>query len=496
LSIPVSDASSALQICEDGKTLTAQALKNGSFNPTRPILVQDTPQSIGMKVPAQMRIRDVADIVGHKYPVSVIDVQHQEELEGWTMGDLVEYFEDEERLLLSNQATRTSKRRQRRAATTSTVHQPKVLNQISMEFSKTPLSKYIKSPQFVRDLDWLDHAWPHKERSHDAPTVQYYCLTSTAGCYTDFHVDFGGTSVWYHVLEGRKEFLLIDPTVENLRIYEEWLCQSNQSELWLCDMMQEAPVKIHLQEGQTLVIPSGWIHAVYTPQDSLVFGGNFLHGLEIQKQLSINNLETRTRVPGKFRYPNYLELQFYAARMYLEMMKAGSVCQREVDGLKDLLYALKEWWKLQASPMMVTAAQGAAKESGCESVEHMIDALEKERDRIIRHGICRNPTYREKPKLKLTVATPTPKKSAGFRITLPSSSIYPMPNRKAAKREGLDEFVPGPDEELDEWKPNKALASETGKKKKSVPAPASKSKVPVKVKNPMNSRQRLMKRFK
>lgn len=457
----------------------------------------DTPQSIGMKVPAQMRIRDVADIVGHKYPVSVIDVQHQEELEGWTLGDLVEYFEDEERLLLSNQATRTSNRRQRRAANTSTAHHPKVLNQISMEFSKTPLSKYIKSPQFVRDLDWLDHAWPHKERKHDAPTVQYYCLTSTAGCYTDFHVDFGGTSVWYHVLEGRKEFLLIDPTVENLRIYEEWLCQSNQSELWLCDMMQEAPVKIHLLEGQTLVIPSGWIHAVYTPQDSLVFGGNFLHGLEIQKQLSINNLETRTRVPGKFRYPNYLELQFYAARMYLEMMRAGSVCQIEVDGLKYLLYALKEWWKLQASTTMVTAAQGAAKESGCESVEQMIEALEKERDRIIRHGICRNPTYREKPKLKLTVATPTPKKeSAGFRITLPSSSMYPMPNRKVAKPEGLDEFVPGPDEELDEWKPSKALVSQTRKKMKPFKATPSKSKVPVKEKNPVNSRQRLMKRFK
>ena len=27
---------------------------------------------------------------------------------------------------------------------------------------------------------------------------------SVGGCYTDFHVDFGGTSVWYHVMKGRK----------------------------------------------------------------------------------------------------------------------------------------------------------------------------------------------------------------------------------------------------------------------------------------------------
>jgi F-box/leucine-rich repeat protein 10/11 len=27
---------------------------------------------------------------------------------------------------------------------------------------------------------------------------------SVAGCFTDFHVDFGGTSVWYHILKGGK----------------------------------------------------------------------------------------------------------------------------------------------------------------------------------------------------------------------------------------------------------------------------------------------------
>ena len=31
-----------------------------------------------------------------------------------------------------------------------------------------------------------------------------YCLMSVGGCYTDFHIDMGGTSVWYHILHGRK----------------------------------------------------------------------------------------------------------------------------------------------------------------------------------------------------------------------------------------------------------------------------------------------------
>ena len=40
-----------------------------------------------------------------------------------------------------------------------------------------------------------------------------------------------------------------------------------------------------VREGQTLFIPTGWIHAVLTTEDSLVFGGNFLHSLNIQLQL-------------------------------------------------------------------------------------------------------------------------------------------------------------------------------------------------------------------
>lgn len=40
----------------------------------------------------------------------------------------------------------------------------------------------------------------------------------------------------------------------------------------------------------------GWIHAVYTPEDTLVFGGNFLHSFNIPMQLNIYSVEDRTRV--------------------------------------------------------------------------------------------------------------------------------------------------------------------------------------------------------
>ncbi len=241
----------------------------------------------------------------------------------------------------------------------------RVLNQISLEFSPTPFAKQVKSPQFVRDIDWIDSVWPYQRRKEeDYPRVQYYCLTSTAGCYTDFHVDFGGTSVWYHILSGEKVFLLIPPNQDNLALYEKWLCRKDQNDVFFPDMKakrssiggisdsnNEMKVtgcnKIKLQQGQTLIIPTGWLHAVYTPVDTLVIGGNFLHGLDMKGQLNIHCLETRTRVPAKFRFPSFVQLMFYAGKEYYKRLrdpsKYGSLHPDEVDGLTVLLEALKAW---------------------------------------------------------------------------------------------------------------------------------------------------------
>ena len=55
-------------------------------------------------------------------------------------------------------------------------------------------------------------------------------------------------------------------------------------------------VRVSVSAGETLLIPGGWPHAVVTPEDSVVVGGNFLHGLDLrcepgawmpQRQLSL-----------------------------------------------------------------------------------------------------------------------------------------------------------------------------------------------------------------
>jgi len=94
-----------------------------------------------------------------------------------------------------------------------------------------------------------------------------------------------------------------------------------------------------------MLIPTGWIHAVYTPEDSLVFGGNFLHGFNIPMQLKCYELEDRTRTEGKFRFPLFEMMQWYAAHMYLRRLKDTSkrCTEFERTGLLMLVDKLRKW---------------------------------------------------------------------------------------------------------------------------------------------------------
>lgn len=473
-----------IQLVRDGRRLTAQRLLKNNVDDltlTRPILVHDTARSIGMKVMQHHRrdrpvtVRDVADLLGHDYPVRVIDVEHQEELDGWRLADLVEYFEDEERLFLLHQqelvaarrndatiatnessSSSTSGRRRRKAAQKclyeQTLQRPRVINQISLEFSNTPMADHFLSPQFVRELDWIDHAWPRR-RSLDGtltkdideiyPNAQYYCLTSEAGCWTDFHIDFGGSAVWYHVLNGEKEFCLIPPTPENLSLYECWLCSPDQAEVFFPTLITNPEgnvFRISLKAGQTFVIPSAWIHAVYTPSDSLVIGGNFLTGLDISLQLQVYMIEKRSRVKDDYRLPYFVPLNFYAGGYYLSKLRRGKIAQREVDGLGDLIEALEHWWKGHGSgvvqsqykemktpiPTIVSCAIEAAEKNDCGTVEEFLAELRMEHRRVLADGIAPNPAAPLKSVLPSSAAMAASESKLKLKLSL-KSRIPPPP---------------------------------------------------------------------
>ena len=61
------------------------------------------------------------------------------------------------------------------------------------------MSELVEVPDIARKLSWVENYWSD-DSVFPKPFVQKYCLMGVQDSYTDFHIDFGGTSVWYHVL--------------------------------------------------------------------------------------------------------------------------------------------------------------------------------------------------------------------------------------------------------------------------------------------------------
>ena len=261
---------------------------------------------LDMVMPQGLSVRKVAELYGPEEKVEVIDVKSQNgENKKWNMRRWVDYYENQN-------------------------HNKIVRNVISLEVSQSRLGRLIRRPRIVRDLDLQDSVWPEDLLAKgEFPRVQLYCLMSVADCFTDFHIDFGGSSVFYHVLKGKKTFFFIPPKEKYLKKYEDWCMSPAQNWTFLPDQTKEC-YRVDLSEGDTMLIPSGWIHAVWTPEDSLVIGGNFLTRMNYGMQLRIAQVEKITGVARKFRYPHFQKLHWYTALRYLEDDPLP-------DGVRDLL---------------------------------------------------------------------------------------------------------------------------------------------------------------
>ncbi|KAJ6659958.1 hypothetical protein lerEdw1_018155 [Lerista edwardsae] len=302
-----------------GSQLTHRYLEKHGFDV--PIMVSKL-DGLGLRLPpSTFSVLDVERYVGGDKVIDVIDVARQADSK-MKLHNYVKYFTNPDR--------------------------PKVLNVISLEFSDTKMSELVEVPEIARKLSWVENYWPD-DSVFPKPFVQKYCLMGVQDSYTDFHIDFGGTSVWYHVLWGEKIFYLIKPTDENLAIYESWSSSVTQSEVYFGEKVNKC-YKCVVKQGHTLFVPTGWIHAVLTSQDCMAFGGNFLHNLNIGMQLRCYEMEKRLKTPDLFKFPFFEAICWFVAKNLLETLKElredGFQPQTFlIQGVKALLTALKLWMK-------------------------------------------------------------------------------------------------------------------------------------------------------
>ncbi|KAJ2807755.1 JmjC domain-containing histone demethylation protein 1 [Coemansia guatemalensis] len=272
---------------EDGHRVTAEWLRNRDSND--PFVVEDS-QGLGLTMPgSSTTISEVVELIGRDTAVSVMDVLTQEELKGWTLGDWAAYFEASDR--------------------------KRVLNVISLEVSGTALDERVRRPRVVDEVDLVERYWPVAKRKADRyPRVKTYCLMGVQNAYTDFHVDFSATWVYYHIVWGAKVFYLVPPTASNMRKFESWSRSPEQAVSLFAENVRQC-FEVRVEAGNTLFIPAGWIHAVLTPVDTLAIGGNFLVMQSLNTHIGVYKLEARTGVPQRYRFPFFLKLCRYLAEL-------------------------------------------------------------------------------------------------------------------------------------------------------------------------------------
>uniref|UniRef100_A0A4W3IBU9 PHD finger protein 2 n=1 Tax=Callorhinchus milii TaxID=7868 RepID=A0A4W3IBU9_CALMI len=304
-----------------GTQLSLEFLEDNGF--TGPVLVAKK-DGLGLSLPPPtFSVSDLENYVGPDRVIDVIDVTKQKTCK-LTVKEFVNYYYGANR--------------------------KRVLNVINLEFSDTRLSNLVNAPEVVKKLSWLDNLWP-ADSLFDKPKVTKFCQIGVKDSYTDFHIDSGGSSVWYHLQRGEKIFYLIKSTSANLALYEQWSSSSNQSEMFFADQVDRC-YKCILKQGQSLLIPSGWIYATLTPVDCLAFGGHFLHSLNIEMQMRAYEVEKRLKINNLIKFSNFETTCWYAGKYLLDTFKGLHKSGKQplpylMQGAKALNATFRSWTKKQ-----------------------------------------------------------------------------------------------------------------------------------------------------
>ena len=227
----------------------------------------------------------------------------------------------------------------------------------SVDVTGTTMDQLAHRPSIVDRLDWVTLA--HKVDLQTTAAAKRYLklqkcyLVAVGGSCTNFNVSVGGTSMWYHVLKGRKVFWLIKPTADNVELFKQWHIGGGSENVFFGDLVDECQ-RLVLEEGHTLMLPGGWIHAVFAPVDSSALSGKFAHSYGVAIQEKISDLELELDVPQKERFPMMHELKCSVLARFDRGRSPPSLmlCEREADGLRMLVDSL------DASKRKRTGVQG------------------------------------------------------------------------------------------------------------------------------------------
>jgi hypothetical protein len=197
------------------------------------------------------------------------------------------------------------------------------------------------------------------------------------------------------------------------------------------------------------IIPAGWIHAVYTPEDAIVIGGNFLQSFNIGTQLTVYAIEQVTDVPLKFRFPYYKRLNWYALAKFDTWLQQEEIASKlsyfELESIALLASFLRKDIKQNESGMAIAKEDSFTNTDKKQldipdSIEDPIGLSDRVLDLVKK-------TINSKSKLEKE-KEPLPKKIV---IRMKPPTPKPIKGEKQPKEEEEEEDVYFHDEEEEEY---------------------------------------------
>lgn len=220
------------------------------LNLTQPILVEDR-IPVGLRVPTvHLTLQDIERVVGLSTIVQTLDVREQKKVE-CTFDEWKKGCTEPANLLYKTCGTQFEGR--------------------------------VFAPEIVCELDWRYQFQPPAQCYN--PTMindkNLYGGYAQATTYMDFTFSPSGTSTWLHTLSGSIILYLVPYSNDNMAKYKEWYRSALRNSLFFGNLVEKC-IKVEITSGSTILIPSGWIYAMYCPSTTMYFTGTFQHSLTLQ----------------------------------------------------------------------------------------------------------------------------------------------------------------------------------------------------------------------
>ncbi|OQR97479.1 hypothetical protein THRCLA_06931 [Thraustotheca clavata] len=222
------------------------------------------------------------------------------------------------------------------------------------------ISSCFSVPSIVNEIGWIEKYQPSL-----TPTPRVLKVYSKDS-FEEYTFGESGASLWYTVLKGHQNIHLIRPTEENLAAFQQWRLGNEKIPF---EKLIQSCTSTKLKTGETLFVPTGWIYATFALEDSIVYQGSFLHGLNLTTQWQCYHLDRQVQrvFPGISKLVWHLACTYLKSRDHTAIKLLLPVLQEKTNAVDDVSQAvLKEYGQVSRASVIsqLFAAIGSKSVSG------------------------------------------------------------------------------------------------------------------------------------